>query len=180
MYMFGHHHISTSRNCVAANFIQDFSQTGLALEPSQARVFYVATEGDKMKIALPVMPLERMAHRTKPAPLKRGAAPRLSPSAIKKCMLVQCAPVKKKKTSRATAHNRTNSDEPQIGGPLLVLWTGSTRIGRHGVHLATRGCTNEAKAIAIGSGISRAVCPVKNTKGALFIVAYFSVAVFVS
>jgi hypothetical protein len=54
-----------------------------------------------MKIALPVMPLECIAHRTKPAPLKpKGAAPRLSPSAnCRSGMLVQCAPLKKKKTS---------------------------------------------------------------------------------
>ncbi len=51
-----------------------------------------------MKIALPVMSLERIAHLTKPAPLKpKGAAPHLSLSVnYTSSILVQCAVVKKK------------------------------------------------------------------------------------
>jgi len=83
MYMFGHHHISDQPELVsAANFIQDFHKPVSRSNRPKQGSSTVTTEGDKMKIALPVMPLEWMAHRTKPAPLKpKGAAPRLSPSA---------------------------------------------------------------------------------------------------
>ena len=83
MYMFGHHNIPDQPELVsAANFIQDFHKPVSRPGRSQQRVPPVTTEGDKMKIALPVMPLECMAHQTKPAPLKpKGAAPRRSPSA---------------------------------------------------------------------------------------------------
>src|SRR5258708_4721259 len=102
MYMFGHHHIPDQPELMsAANFIQDFHKPVSLASRSEQRLPPVTTEGDKMKIALPVMPLECIAHRTKPAPLKpKGAAPRLSPSAnCRSGMLVQCAPLKKKKTS---------------------------------------------------------------------------------
>ena len=62
----------------AANFIQDFHEPVSRSNRPKQGSSPVTTEGDKMKIALPVMPLEWMAHGTKPAPLKpKGAAPPL-------------------------------------------------------------------------------------------------------
>src|SRR5260370_3967149 len=71
MYMFRHHHIPDQPELVsAANFFQDFHKPVSRPSRSKQRLPPITTEGDKMKIPMPVMPLEWMAHRTKPAPLK--------------------------------------------------------------------------------------------------------------
>jgi len=84
MYMFGHHHIPDQPELMsAANFIQDFHKSLSRPSRSEQRLPPVTTEGDEMKIALPVVPLEGIAHQTKPAPLKpKGAAPRYHPRPI--------------------------------------------------------------------------------------------------
>jgi hypothetical protein len=78
MYMLRHHHIPDQPELVpSANFIQDFHKPVPRPNRSKQRSPPITTEGNEMKIPLPVMPLERIAHPTKPAPLNpKGAAPR--------------------------------------------------------------------------------------------------------
>jgi hypothetical protein len=85
-----------------ADFLQDIHKPVSRPSRPQQRSSPIAAEGNEMKIALPVMSLERIAHPTKSAPLKpKGAAPRLSPSVnYTSGMLSQCATVKRKVSVR--------------------------------------------------------------------------------
>src|SRR5260370_26859486 len=110
--MFRPHHIPDQPELMsAATFIQDFHKPVSLASRSEQRLPPVTTEGDKMKIALPVIPLEWIAHRTKPAPIKpKGAAPRLlHSSTCSSWMLDYGAPVTKTQPLFATHRQSIHS-----------------------------------------------------------------------
>jgi hypothetical protein len=72
--------------------------------------------------------------------------------------------------------------KPLTGGPLLVLWTGINAYkAATACTLASRGGVPVRRKLSLSDQEFHTLyCPVKNPKGALFLVASFSVVVFVS